>query len=145
MYSSHTILRLHPPKVEKFRLGLIRDTSPQIVHFLHAMPNLQDLELRYTIHVDGNKAWREMFSALRSGLCVDRLRIDINRHVFDADGKEDIEATLSWLAENMLDHWKIFKDSDDEEDGEGGEADREVEGLRHYRRGFGRSPDMASY
>jgi hypothetical protein len=45
----------------------------------------------------------------------------------------------------MPDHWKIYKDSDDEEDGDGEEMDREVEGLRHYRRGFGRSSSMASY
>jgi hypothetical protein len=145
-YSSQALLHLHPPKIKKFRLGLIWDTSSQIVNFLsHAVPKLQKLELRYTLHVDDNKAWNKMFMALRDVLCVRSLRIDINGHVFDADRKEDIEATLSWLAENMPDHWKIYKDSDDSEDGESEEMDREVEGLRHYRRGFGRSPDMASY
>ncbi|KAI5205799.1 hypothetical protein E4T39_02782 [Aureobasidium subglaciale] len=109
LHLDDALMHVRSRTVTKLRLGLLWDAVPQLVPFLrHSLPSLRDLKLEFTISLPGNKAWNELFSALREDLSLDRLMIDIDGHEFESFTSDQIDSTLVWLAENMPDHWKGY-------------------------------------
>ena len=111
---------LHLPHVKKLVLGDLEDSSPQVVSFLtHSVPKLRNLELRYITTNDENQAWKQMFSALRRVLCVDRLEIDVHGRIHKARNWMEVDETLVWLAGNMPDLDQAYRDAEEAEDVKG--------------------------
>lgn len=132
---SDALVHINPLKVKKLCLGVFWGSSPQALHFLRrSAPNLQDLSLRYTVHLEDKEAWNAMFSTLRGMLCLQSLRIDIDSFTFEACDKDDnIDSTLVWLAENTPDQLIRREDSEGSEDEDIGVDG--APGWRRFRRG----------
>lgn len=118
---------IDPRGIQKLSLGMFWDATPQLVPFLKGFDtNLRDLELIFTVSSDESKPWNDMFSKLRAVLSLEHLHIDIDAHIFDAHGNDEIEFTLTWLAESMPDHWAKLEETE-EEDGSEEEQDEAEE------------------